>query len=307
MSWHYAARLNGCLFQKWMTTKSSSGITSVQTWLTNSHQRAIRVSDSALADLRVLLADRLQVTTTWVAAHPEIEIPHDQLSQLETNLALYLNGTPLPYILGRVDFYGHEFFVSADVLIPRPETELLVEKASDWLKGHPDFQCGVDVGTGTGCIPVSLAYVHPGLKITAVDISLRALQVSARNISRYGLIDRIHLVQADLLASLDISNCHLITANLPYIPSLVLNELVVAKHEPVLALDGGPDGVDLIRILFQQLSGWLVKPFCILLEMEYRQTEVIRKMANNWFPTDYFQVYPDLAGLPRLIEIRGEA
>ena len=307
MNWRCEANQNDYPFLKWMTIKPHSGIVSIQTWLTAAYQSISGELDFARNDLRVLLADRLQVTPAWVAAHPEFILQDQLLTRLEEDLQLYRSGSPLPYLLGRVDFFGRELFVTEDVLIPRPETELLVEYASVWLKEHPTVQAGADVGTGSGCIPVSLAGLHPGLTMVGIDVSLRALRIANVNLKRYGFIDRIRLVQGDLLSALDLSALHLVTANLPYIPSRELLNLEVSKHEPILALDGGPDGADLIRRLLEQLSGRLQSPYCILLEMECGQAQIMRNLVSRWFPEAEFEIIRDFASLDRLVLIRGEA
>ncbi len=283
----------------------SSSLT-VQSWLDLARKKADRVSDSVSSDLRAILADRMGVSSSWIAAHPENMVPTSTTSLLADDLQKYCSGVPLPYLLGRVSFYKHDFQVTPDVLIPRPETELLVELAFEWLCRHPGVRFGLDVGTGTGCIPVSIVDQKPGIHFFAVDLSWKSLLVAKLNIHLHTLDTDISLVQSDLAPALNLAGIQLVTANLPYIPSADLPGLQVTKHEPRLALDGGVDGGDLIRRLLSQLSGKLSRPYCILLEMEYRQTDLVRTAACKYFPEDTFRVFQDLAGLPRIAQITGE-
>jgi release factor glutamine methyltransferase len=285
-----------------MTTKPFT----LAEWLAQAYPRLAAASESAAADLRVLAADRLGRTPSWVSAHPEACLNDDQLYRMEGDLQQLVNGTPLPYLLGRVYFFGHEFRVSPDVLIPRPETELLVETAIAWLREHPGCRRGVDVGCGSGCIPVSLALEIPDLWMAGLDISAAALRIAEQNIAGFSLANRITLTRLDLLDGFDLAGIHLVTANLPYIPTETVRGLEVARHEPLLALDGGPDGLDLIRRLLEQVSGHLAVPYALYLEIEYRQKDAVLSLAKHWFPQAQCQVMNDLAGLPRLAEVRGE-
>jgi release factor glutamine methyltransferase len=285
-----------------MTTKSVT----LAEWLAQAYPRLAAASESAAADLRVLAADRLGRTPSWVSAHPEICLTDDQYHLLEGDLQQLVNGTPLPYLLGRVYFFGHEFQVTPDVLIPRPETELLVETALGWLREHSGCRRGVDVGCGSGCIPVSLALEIPDLWMAGVDISPKAMRIAEQNVAGYALNGRIELTQTDLLEGFDLTDIHLVTANLPYIPTETVQNLEVARHEPLLALDGGLDGLDLIRRLLEQVSGRLVAPFALYLEIEYRQKDAVLSLAKQWYQQANCRVINDLAGLPRLAEIRGE-
>ncbi len=131
---------------------------------------------------------------SWVLAHPELSLTIDQQDQLKEWLQRLGSGEPLPYVLGEWEFYGLDFFLSPAVLIPRPETELLVERALGWLKEHPGCSRAADVGTGSGCIAIALAANCPDLSVTASDISFEALRVARSNAARYCLDGRICFV-----------------------------------------------------------------------------------------------------------------
>ena len=247
-------------------------------------------------------------------AHPEARLTTKEQTALEACVKRLEDGEPLPYVIGRWEFFGLDFDVSPDVLIPRPETELLVETVLDWIRTQPQPAYRfADVGTGSGCIAVALAFHVPRAEITATDISPAALKVARRNAERHGTEERIAFVQCDLLPSMpeagddapfvEISQFNLIAANLPYIPTNSLKELPIYGREPSLALDGGPDGLALIQRLLALLTAKMVKDSLVLLEIEQRQGEVARSLAREAFPTADIQIKKDLSGNDRLVMI----
>lgn len=261
---------------------------------------------------RTLLAHVLGQSREWVIAHPEAELTPDQRNRFENLVAQAERGVPLPYLLGHWEFFGLDFIVTPAVLIPRPETELLVERAlilanqqSTISNQQPAI---LDVGTGSGIIAVTLAVKLPEAQVAAIDISPAALAIAKANAERHGVSDRVQFIEADLLSPLFIVHCHhcsfnIICANLPYIPSADLAPLDVAKHEPTLALDGGPDGLALIRRLLADAPKVLAPNGAILLEIEYRQGEAVTALARETFPNVNVTVHKDLAGLDRVAEI----
>jgi release factor glutamine methyltransferase len=213
-------------------------------------------------------------------------------------------GEPLPYILGHWEFFGLDMLVTAKVLIPRPETELLVEHAVKWLRSHPDCRQVADIGTGSGCIAIALATQIPDLQVLATDLSPHPLQVARQNAARHGVAECITFVQADLLElPSEVGRFDLIAANLPYIPTATLVELPVSCFEPSLALDGGLDGLDLIRRILAQAPAYLSPDGCMLLEIEAHQGEAVRNLAKAIFPQAQVQLFPDLAGHDRMVRI----
>ncbi len=155
---------------------------------------------------------------SWILAHPAALLDEYQLERYETLTRRLESGEPLPYIIGHWEFYGLDFTLSPAVLIPRPETEMLVEHALHWLVEHPARRSILDVGTGSGCIAVSLALNCPDARILASDISLEALLVARQNVLRHGVSDRVQLLQCDLLPPTSLP-FDLLCANLPYIPA----------------------------------------------------------------------------------------
>jgi release factor glutamine methyltransferase len=281
-----------------MTATNNAGA-----WLEFARRALAGTADQPGLEAQVLLASVLDgCSRTWLIAHPEIDLTAAQLAAVNGLLQQLITGTPLAYLTGRQEFYGLSFAVSPDVLIPRPETEILVERAIDWLDEHPGRHQVADIGTGSGCIAVSLSHNIPNLHIAAVDCSLAALRIARTNAAHHGLLKQVSLLQSDLLSSLS-GPFDLICANLPYIPHQTLSELPVAHFEPLLALDGGPDGVLLIRRLLEDAPRVLTVGGLILLEIEYRQGQTVAELARQSFPDARVKVVQDYAGLDRIVEI----
>jgi len=217
-------------------------------------------------------------------------------------------GEPLAYITGRREFMGLEFLVSPAVLIPRQETELLVEKALEILSrgGRNDPGPGpvlADVGTGSGAVAVSLAVLCPKARVYATDISAQALAVAGQNAHRQGVADRVRFLPGDLLGPLlDLPGlkADLVAANLPYVPSGEIPGLMpdVRDFEPGLALDGGPDGLDLYRRLIPQAREILRPGGSLLMEIGPGQGEPLTKALGPGWEA---QIIPDLAGRERVV------
>jgi release factor glutamine methyltransferase len=190
-------------------------------------------------------------------------------------------GVPLQHLLGTVEFLGHEFLCDPRGLIPRPETEELVELV---LKLAPEAMSFLDVGTGSGVIALSLAIARPTAKVAACDISKAALALTAENRARLGLEARIELIESDLLSAVDFP-FEVILANLPYIPSAEIPALSrEVRHDPVSALDGGPDGLQLVERLADELPSRLVAGGLVALEIGHDQAErVIALLAARGF------------------------
>jgi release factor glutamine methyltransferase len=206
----------------------------------------------------------------------------------------------LPHILGEWAFYGRNFKVTPDVLIPRPETELLVERALV-IRARHDHPLVADVGTGSGILAVTLSAECPEATFVATDRSRAALAIARQNAARHG-VSQIHFVQTDLLQALT-GPFDLICANLPYIPTGTLNELPVARWEPRQALDGGPDGLMLIRKLLSQAQRRLAPGGVILLEIEASTGKPALAAARDAFPDAECILHRDLASKDRLVEI----
>ncbi|GAB4501508.1 MAG: peptide chain release factor N(5)-glutamine methyltransferase [Anaerolineales bacterium] len=255
-------------------------------------------------ETRLLLAQISGKDKTWWLAHPEATPSPAEQESLQAAEKRLQAGEPLPYILGRWEFYGLEFDVAPEVLIPRPETELLIDSARRWLEKKSPLGAGLrclDIGTGSGILPVTLATLFPQAQFVAADISAAALKIARRNAQNHGVSARIHFVQADLTGFLPRRAAFdLISANLPYIPTETLRGLPIFGREPTLALDGGADGLTLIRRLSAQLAARQIQWGLLLLEMEYRQGAALKTILQGNFPDAALSIQKDLAGLDRL-------
>lgn len=255
-------------------------------------------------ETRLLLAHISGKNKSWWLAHPEAAPSPTEQKKLRAAAKRLQAGEPLPYILGHWEFYGLEFEVSPEALIPRPETELLIETASRWLKKQSPLGAGLrclDVGSGSGIIPITLATLLPQAQFVAMDISATALNLARRNAVKHRVSERVHFVQADLAGVLSHSApFDLLSANLPYIPSATLRELPIFGREPTLALDGGADGLELIRRLVAQVAANKIQWGLFLLEVEYRQGAALKALLQETFPDATTSIQKDLAGLDRL-------
>ncbi len=268
---------------------------------THSRQRLSPHSESAGLDAQTLLAHVLKKDRAWLLAHPETPLTPDQHQEIEAALQTLESGVPLPYVIGEWEFYGRKFIVAPDVLIPRPETELMIENALHWLKKHPDRRKAIDVGTGSGCIAVTLAAERSNITMTGVDISSAALDIARRNADRHNT--KIDLIESDLLENVK-GKFDLICANLPYIPTKTLKGLEVFGKEPTLALDGGPDGLGLIQKLLEQAQTKLNPGGVILIEFGAPEADLLRDTVREYFPEADLSIKADLAGHLRLMVIQ---
>jgi len=275
----------------------------IQEMLTKLNQGLSQHTETPSLDAQVLVAHFIEKSRSWVLAHPEVILSHQQYDQLDHALNRLQRGEPLPYVIEHWEFFGLDFHLTPDVLIPRPETELLVERSLDWLNQHPHRRKAIDVGTGSGCIGITLAKHIPDLNVLLTDISIPALYVARLNAEKHGLTDRLEFQQADLLDGVT-ALFDLICANLPYIPAHVLRRLPVSKSEPNQALDGGTSGVELITRLLDQAVSKLACGGLMLLEIESSQGTIVKSLAQAFFPAAMVQILHDLSGLDRCVEVR---
>ena len=270
-------------------------------------ERLAAHTETSLLDAQVLLAQAAGQTRAWVLAHPEAELSPAQLDWLEHALHRLEAGEPLPYVLGKWEFFGLAFAVTPAVLIPRPETELLVEQALGWARQRQAQGGGrlriADVGTGSGCIAVSLALSLPQTTITAIDLSWQALRVAQHNAQAHGVAQHLHLAQADLLSSFTEHSFDLVCANLPYVPTDRLRDLPIFGKEPTLALDGGADGLVLIRRLLQQAQACLAPGGLLLAEIEVSLGEAALALAQAELDSARAAVLQDYTGRDRLLRV----
>lgn len=210
-------------------------------------------------------------------------------------------GEPLAYITRKREFYKLDFYVDERVLIPRPETELLVEEAINFSRNHR-VETIADIGTGSGVIAVSLAVNLPGVFIYASDISSSALQVAGINCVKHRVAKRVFLAEGDLLDPL-IEPVDILIANLPYVKKSDLALMPSAKFEPALALDGGVSGLDQIFRLGKQLVSKTKPGCCVMLEIGLGQGEITADYLGGLFPLSKIEILPDLAGIERVVKM----
>ena len=268
-------------------------------WLRKAHSLINTLPEEPSSSINALIGFALDKPVHFGISHPEYVLTTAEESMLDALLNRLLMAEPLPYITGKQEFFGLEFKMTSDVLIPRPETELLVENALDWLQKRNNNSLVADVGTGSGCIAVSLGKKLPSAKIVGTDVFYKALKIAQANVNSHGLDGRIALVQTDLLSGIQ-PQFDCICANLPYISSGTLSGLTVEDFEPLSALDGGQDGLRYIEpLLFQSRSR--IKPNgLILLEIEATQSQAVFNLAASVFPVASIKILADLAGNPRL-------
>ena len=257
------------------------------------------VTDMPHLEAEILLAHATGLTRTTILAHPERPLSPEEGVHYGDLLARRATGIPLPYLTGRVEFFGLDFVVTPDVLIPRPETETLVELA---LERGP--QTVVDVGTGSGCVAVALAVRLPRARIYATDLSRAALSVAVMNARRHGVANRIHFLQADLASPLR-GPVDILVSNPPYVAEEEWASLPesVREHEPRLALDGGPGGLRVVRRLLADAARLLRPGGVLLVEIGAGQGPEAAALARAVFPPARVQIYPDLAGRDRVLEV----
>jgi len=242
---------------------------------------------------------------TFLISHAEDAVDYGSVGQFRGFVERRMAGEPLQYITGVQDFYGREFRVTPDVLIPRPETELLVEAALEVSKSKGAFIC--DVGTGSGCIAITLLCEMTGARAVAVDKSAAALEIAKNNAAKLSVADRAVFVVSDCFDALD-RNEHqfdLIVSNPPYVSESALAGLQreVRDHEPLVALSPGSDGLSIIRRLLTDAPAFLKSNGHLLMEIGFDQGEKVRNLIDEsvW---SLVEVRPDLQCIPRIVVLR---
>jgi release factor glutamine methyltransferase len=255
--------------------KKNWTIMSVLDW-TRRHFESKKIEPARL-DAEVLLAHALGMQRVMLYARFDQPLAPEELARIRDLVARRARGEPISYLLGEREFYSLELEVSPAVLIPRPDTETLVEAVIECVRGI-DAPRLVDVGTGSGAIALALAKSLPSAEVVAVDVSPEALQVATRNAARHSLEARVRFVESDLLDRLEVSPAFdVVVANLPYIQTQVIPTLMVdvRDHEPHLALDGGPDGLRLIRRLAESAPEHLTSDGLLALEIGFDQRAAV--------------------------------
>lgn len=260
-------------------------------------------SESPTLDALELLSHITGLDRAKILTHPDPALDPEQEENLSLAVGQIQTGTPLPYVLGEWEFFNLSFQISSDVLIPRPETEGLVELALAWLQTHPGRSSCLELGTGCGCIAVSLAKRLPDLGIRATDISRKALGIARENARRHGVADQIEFLECDLLDGIQ-GKVDLLVANLPYIPTGKLHKLRVFQTEPTLALDGGEDGLYYIKQVLQDAGDYLQPGGAVFLEIDEDTGAAALQLAHDFWPGFPILLEQDLAGQDRYLSIQ---
>lgn len=280
--------------------------------------------NSASLDAELLLLEALRERKsakdrTWLSAYPEYAPTKLEITKYKKFIYRRARYEPLAYIVQHKEFYGLDFYVNKNVLIPRPETETLVEAVTESIKKEktdPQKIIFIDIGTGSGCIPIAVSRFFEFSNIYAVDISKKALLVARLNAKKYDAAKKIRFIKGDLFAPLapkqEIENAsHLIiTANLPYIRSADIKILPqgVKKYEPHIALNGGRSGTVLIGRLLAEISSFSKRhtkkqSMHIFLEIGFGQKPLIAKKINKYFKNAKVVFLKDLSGKYRIAKV----
>ncbi len=273
--------------------------------LRDAYTRLAQTSATGRLDAELMLAHLLGWPRARLLAERDHPVP-DAVSATFAGLVVRrINGEPVAYLVGHKEFYGLDFGVDRRVLVPRPETERLVELALAAARRIAARRGGplhiADIGTGSGAIAVALAIHLPNALVDAVDISPEALEVARANLARHGLAGRVRLLLGDLLGPLD-APVDMIVSNPPY-TILAEVEPNVYAHEPHLALEGGPDGADLYRRLCAEAPAKLQPGGTLLCEIGAWQGELVAALARAAFPAAEVQLFQDIAGRDRVLRV----
>jgi release factor glutamine methyltransferase len=252
-----------------------------------------------------LLMFVLGVNRAYLYAHPERELSREEQARYDDVLAQRARDFPSQYITGHQEFWGLDFLVSPVVLIPRPETEHLIETVLELAREAPNPRI-VDVGTGSGCIALALAHELRNAEIYGVDLSAEALEIARANAARLQLDQRVRFLQSDILEALaDQHDFDFVVSNPPYVGFDEADKVQrsVFQHEPKMAVFAGENGLDIIRPLIIQARAILKPGGWLAMEIGYSMRDAVLELLN---PTmwDERQVVPDLQGIPRVIAAR---
>jgi release factor glutamine methyltransferase len=278
-------------------------ITIAEAILQGSHKLRKAGVPEARREAGSLLAFVLDKDRTFILAHADDAISEDEVSRFQAMLDSRAQGKPAQYIMGVQEFYGLEFEVTPDVLIPRPETELLVESAVKLVSKDRHVSI-CDVGTGSGCIAVTLLRQLPLARAVALEVSPAALEVARRNAARHVVTDRIEFVLSDCFAALAPQHFDLIVSNPPYVAERAVATLQreVRDYEPRVALTAGADGLDVIRRLVSGATDFLKTGGHLLFEIGFDQHARVAELidSDTW---ELLDIHQDLQGIPRIVAL----
>lgn len=266
------------------------------------------VSSTPQLDTELLLSYATKQTREYLFQNPEKNVEKKTKDMFKKYVERRKKKTPIPHITHNQDFFGIRLYVNEHVLIPRPETEELVEDVVRTFEENKNIKLILDVGTGSGCIAIALVKSIPKIKVLGLEISKKALEIAKKNTKNHKLDKRIKLIQSDLLSRLpkkEVGTPKIIVANLPYIGTKTNNFIAedVKLHEPKEALFGGEDGLDHYRNLLKQIAKKNISFKAMFFEIGFSQTEAIEKEIRKFLPKSKIKILKDLAGFPRTVKI----
>lgn len=256
--------------------------------------------DSAYLDAELLLSFILHKDKEYLYAYPDFKLNKKQIEKYQSLIEKRSTYYPIPYILGYKEFYGLKFKVNENVLIPRPETELLVEETFKIYQKNIKQKI-VEIGTGSGCIAITLVKNNVK-KITATDISSKALQVAKKNAQNNKILSKIKFIKSNLLDKLKNQKIDILIANLPYLKNKYTNKSI--RYEPIEALYGGKSGLYYYKKLFEQIFKLKYQPKYILIELDPKQIKPLTTYIKKIYSKVTIQTKKDLQGLNRVMIIK---
>lgn len=279
----------------------------LSTILQTAYQQLVGLSETPQLDAQVLIAHILNKPRSWVISHTEVELRPDTINTFHQAIKRLISGEPLPYIIGTWEFYALQFKIDRNVLIPRPETELIIDESIKWADLQTKNIKAVDIGTGSGCIAISISVHAKNVLFEAYDINLEALKIARHNAETHHVDHRITFHKKDIRQGFTNTAYDLIVTNPPYIPTDVLRDLKVYKREPSIALDGGEDGLDYIRSILEYSSNVLNPGGLFLCEIESQQGAIALELARIHFADAEISIIKDYAEHDRLLKISNSA
>jgi release factor glutamine methyltransferase len=263
--------------------------------------------DDSYIEARMLLSHATNLSPVQIYTEPQQMLSREEVGKLQELVDRRLKHEPAAYILKHREFYGIDFYVDSRVLIPRPETELLVDTALEFASNRSCITrplLAADIGTGSGAIAISLALNVPGIRVYAIDISPSALEVARLNCEYHRVSEQVTILSGNLLQPIP-EPVDLVVANLPYIKNSELPGLSpeIAKFEPRMALDGGKSGLECIRQLLQQVKRKINAGGCLLLEMGQNQEKDVSRLIHSCLNDVNFRFIADFNGIKRVAKI----
>jgi release factor glutamine methyltransferase len=273
----------------------------------SAHILSMNGIDDSYIEARMLLSHVTNLSPVQIYTEPQQTLSREEEGKLQELVDRRLKHEPAAYILKHREFYGIDFYVDTRVLIPRPETEVLVDTALEFATSRSCITGPLlvaDIGTGCGAIAISLALNLPGIRVYATDISPSALEVARLNCEYHRVAEQVNLLPGNLLQPLP-EPVDLVVANLPYIKNSELPSLSpeIAKFEPRMALDGGRSGLDCIRQLLQQVKKKINTGGCLLLEIGQNQEKEVSRLIHSCLNEVNFRFIVDFNGINRVVKI----